>query len=96
MRSGLFLLLFDELDEFADPAIIARLSAGAEQAGRLLARKLVDLRAVFIQVELSESPAESAGRNSAAWHSDRARRLRLVCNGPSAGSHEAWCVLNDA
>jgi hypothetical protein len=35
MRSGLFLPLFDEL---ADPAIIARLSAEAEQAGRLLAR----------------------------------------------------------
>jgi hypothetical protein len=35
MRSGLFLPLFDEL---ADPAIIARLSAEAEQAGRLLTR----------------------------------------------------------
>ena len=35
MRSGLFLPPFDEP---ADPAIIARLSAEAEQAGRLLAR----------------------------------------------------------
>jgi alkanesulfonate monooxygenase SsuD/methylene tetrahydromethanopterin reductase-like flavin-dependent oxidoreductase (luciferase family) len=30
MRSGLFLPLFDEL---ADPAVVARLSAEAEQAG---------------------------------------------------------------